>query len=564
MSYKIRFWHYVFRLSLFFIASTALAGEISSRNYPLPDHGSIEFQVPSNWEDSLSQPPNRLPPTIEFKQKAGHPFIMLITPMWPAKENITLPDGDNLRKSVQEAADRVASSAVEKNINIVELNGPSAHGYYFSLTDRAPKPGEYKYLTQGHVRVGDLMVIFTILTNDGQDNVISDGLALMKSAKQTKEPIVASKQDLEKDVLKPIRENDDTGIRRASDKVFQLAQLYEAEGDNAQALKVYEAGLRADANNLDNHLRYAKLLSKMNKKQEAVSAMRIVYDMAELEPLIEEAENFLRKAGVNIQGAARHLPDNAIKIAILPLGNPNPRIVSAVSELLEKKMGLSFPILEREDIGTSDWDRSREFVRNYIDWMKSRISSQQFEQMKDDLGYKNNSLDSYEDRKQFIYSFFNKLGTKGEEMKKEFDEMILKMSSEGVYDIHHIANKMKKDHPLMAHDPKIQGYLAITDKNICEGEGNWRFGGAYTGYGVVSYSRFTAEFTKEPQNRTRLITRTFKQAMSGANFILGIARCNNPNCVRAYPHSLDELDKKPVDLCPLCQDALDQHKSKLK
>ncbi len=197
MNSNIRSWHKSFCLLLLLFSSTALAGETSLRNYTLPDHGSIQFQVPSSWEDRLAQPPDRLPPTIEFKQKAGHPFSMLITPIWPAKENTKLPDGDNLRKSVQEAADRIASGAVEKKINLIKLNGSSAYGYYFSVTDSAPKPGEYKYLTQGHVRVGDLMVIFTILTNDDQDKVISDGLALIKSAEQNMKATAQRLNDIE-------------------------------------------------------------------------------------------------------------------------------------------------------------------------------------------------------------------------------------------------------------------------------------------------------------------------------------------------------------------------------
>jgi len=41
-------------------------------------------------------------------------------------------------------------------------------GYYFSITDRAPsiKAGEYKYMTQGGVPVGDLLVMFTIFYNE--------------------------------------------------------------------------------------------------------------------------------------------------------------------------------------------------------------------------------------------------------------------------------------------------------------------------------------------------------------------------------------------------------------
>ncbi|MEW5948914.1 MAG: hypothetical protein AB1711_05825 [Thermodesulfobacteriota bacterium] len=197
MNCDIRSWHYAFVLLLLFFASAALADETNSRNYPLPNHGSIQLQVPSGWEDHLTQPPNRLPPTIKFTQKKGSTFSMLITPLWPANENIKLPDGDNLKKSVQKAADKIASRAVEKKISLMELKGPSAQGFYFSVTDSEPKPGDYKYLTQGHIRVGDLMAIFTILTNDGQDSIVSDCLELMKSAKQNKEASSSPSESIE-------------------------------------------------------------------------------------------------------------------------------------------------------------------------------------------------------------------------------------------------------------------------------------------------------------------------------------------------------------------------------
>lgn len=385
--------------------------------------------------------------------------------------------------------------------------------------------------------------------------------------RQDAEPVqskVVSKEVLEKEVLKLIKENDDTGLRRSIGKVFQLAQLYEKEGEAAQALRVYESGLRADASDIENQMRYGRLLSKVNRKQEAVSTMRIVYDMAESESLIAEAESFLKQAGINTWPSSRKPSKEDVQIAIVPLGNPNPRILAAVSVLLEEKMGIQFPILAREEIGSPDWDRSREIARAYVDWIRSRVSSEQFDQMKEELGHKNNALESYEERTRFLDTFFQKIGTQGSEMRKQFEDELSRASKVGVYEIPKTVNRIAKEHPLSASNPKIRGYLAITDQHICEGEGKWRFGGASTGYAVVSYARFAAEFTREPQNRARLITRTFKQGMSSANFILGIPRCTNPNCVRAYPHSLDELDRKPSELCDACQATLRDVKQKLK
>lgn len=180
-------WHCLFCSWLLLIANAnGIAGETGVRSYHFPDQGSLEFQVPADWEDQMDQPSDRrLPPTIRFMQRNGAPFVVLVTPVWPLR-NARLPDRENLYKGVQESADRIRSKAIEKTIGIKEFIGSSAYGYYFSATDPAPKPGEFKYMTQGHIRAGPLMLIFTILTNDGQDEILSSGLALMKSAKPGK------------------------------------------------------------------------------------------------------------------------------------------------------------------------------------------------------------------------------------------------------------------------------------------------------------------------------------------------------------------------------------------
>ncbi len=160
----------------------AMAGEINIRRYQLPDHGSIQLKVPTLWKDEIQQPPNRLPPTITFKQKAGASFDVLITPIWPAKKDMPLTEEEGIRQLVLQGAELAQPQSVEEKIELKKLDGSSGPGYYFSVTDRAPGPGEYKYMTQGMVRVSNLVVTFTILTNDGQGNIVTDAIAMLKSA----------------------------------------------------------------------------------------------------------------------------------------------------------------------------------------------------------------------------------------------------------------------------------------------------------------------------------------------------------------------------------------------
>ena len=153
------------------------------RRFTLPDHGSFVIQVPPDWKDQTRQPPNRLPPTIAFGPGSGKPFQVLLTTIWPATKDRPPQSRDQLRATVERSAEVARTQAVEKELRIVEFRGAPGRAST-SATDRAPKPGEFKFLTQGIVRVGELAVTFTILTNDGQEAVVKQALEALKGAAQ--------------------------------------------------------------------------------------------------------------------------------------------------------------------------------------------------------------------------------------------------------------------------------------------------------------------------------------------------------------------------------------------
>jgi hypothetical protein len=71
---------------------------------------------------------------------------------------------------------------VEGVLPLQEIKGVDGRGFYFTATDRAPKPGEAKYLTQGIIRVGEISLAFTVLTNDGQEAVVRAALEMLRTA----------------------------------------------------------------------------------------------------------------------------------------------------------------------------------------------------------------------------------------------------------------------------------------------------------------------------------------------------------------------------------------------
>ena len=61
--------------------------------------------------------------------------------------------------------------------------GGAEVGFFYSLTDKAPKPDEHPLITQGAVAVGDLLLTFTILHRDPSSPERQQTLDMLASAR---------------------------------------------------------------------------------------------------------------------------------------------------------------------------------------------------------------------------------------------------------------------------------------------------------------------------------------------------------------------------------------------
>jgi hypothetical protein len=153
-----------------------MAAEGEKKAFALPDNSKLELAIPAGWKDELKEK------SLALSPREGAPFQVVITPVARQKPGGSADTAIQMRLNVQQAADKVKPSALEQYLVVEELKGAPAPGYYFSATDREPKPGEFKHLTQGMLLVGDVVVAFSILTNDGQEKAKNEALAMLKSA----------------------------------------------------------------------------------------------------------------------------------------------------------------------------------------------------------------------------------------------------------------------------------------------------------------------------------------------------------------------------------------------
>ena len=167
------------------LSAPARADEPRVRAYALPQHGTLQLAVPAFWKDEVRQPRGREPLTIALTPDGGPGFAVFVVPSWPVVRNPPPVTAESLRRLIEKAATDATRRAVEQKIEVKELKGASGPGYYFTATDPAPAPGEYKYLTQGTIKVGEILAEFTILTNDGQGDVVQAALSMMAGATHT-------------------------------------------------------------------------------------------------------------------------------------------------------------------------------------------------------------------------------------------------------------------------------------------------------------------------------------------------------------------------------------------
>ncbi len=337
---------------------------------------------------------------------------------------------------------------------------------------------------------------------------------------------VEEKSSIDKEKLKKRVElflkKDNVSRRRSVEDVFLLAEIYEKEGKDKDAMFLFQEGLRVNSWRLNYQFRLAQLMYKYGDKEQAVEKAKIVCQYAEDEELLVKAEEFLSRIGIksikSINKTKMKLGKNP-EMVIVPIGKVNKLLLLEVKSKLQEKMGISYSIMEEEiDPGKID--------RSYLD--KYTINT----------------------KRKLLVSFLRLFPEQNERFKK--------LENQGQFNASRLILEVEEKYKINKGS-KIKGYLGITQEDIFDGNSNFLFGWARKNYGVMSYHRFLAVFNNEPPNRPRLCDRMVKQGISSSFFILGIPRCTNPTCIRAYPHNLTEHDQKSNELCSWCKKQLELH-----
>ncbi len=165
--------------------SEDIAGQKVSVNYNFSGGKSLFLIFPKTWFDEFQRPPEDRPPTVALSpdyQKTS--LIIMMSIIRPGKDIPRLFSSEQIKEMVIRNGEEMLPRAVESELVLSEIYGEATKGYLFWLTDRAPAPGEYRYMCQGATGIGSVILTFTILTNDRESADINEAFWIISSAQQ--------------------------------------------------------------------------------------------------------------------------------------------------------------------------------------------------------------------------------------------------------------------------------------------------------------------------------------------------------------------------------------------
>lgn len=163
-------------------AGQDISDESRLRRFELPNRDTLELELPAGWVEFVEQPAGGGPPTIEIAVTGDGPRQIFVTPEWPDPLAKEVRELSSLRDAIRDMAERTQPQALEPYLEVRQLDGANGTGFYFAATDRNPGPDEFRFMHQGALLIGDLTLWFSILTNEGEDTVAVEALAMLQSA----------------------------------------------------------------------------------------------------------------------------------------------------------------------------------------------------------------------------------------------------------------------------------------------------------------------------------------------------------------------------------------------
>ena len=166
-----------------FVAGCGRDPSVGERRFPISDRDVLVMKVPTAWKQIDRSDSSGAVRAYTFTEGEGKVFRVTVTPLPKQVLRTGFDRPENIRELVLNEGTEFLPRAMESNVAVEELKAGGVVGYYFALTDRAPKPGEFKCMIEGARGFPQMLLMFTILTHDRRSEVSTEALAMIAGAR---------------------------------------------------------------------------------------------------------------------------------------------------------------------------------------------------------------------------------------------------------------------------------------------------------------------------------------------------------------------------------------------
>ena len=160
------------------------------REYTIEKKSFVALPVPEAWRQKIEQKGSAPPLTVTFSVPKDKSWEFLVSALW--RPDVEGPEFEDrfVRATVESSGMRALYESVETKIDLKEVSGAAAKGYYFRVTDKREKlpADEYKYMLQGMVGLGSVGLTFTLFSNTDDAALVEQALKIVEGATVGKRP----------------------------------------------------------------------------------------------------------------------------------------------------------------------------------------------------------------------------------------------------------------------------------------------------------------------------------------------------------------------------------------
>lgn len=161
-------------------AASATSDTATSFHANLPGGAHIALEIPSTWQATAEAGGPFV--TVRISPADQGDFVLLLTAI-PVLPESPVATREGVRDAVLELGHSKLHTAVQDDIELIEISSADAVGYFYHLTDRAPGegPGHYPEAHQGILLLGEYGISFTLLTHTEDFETLELALGVLKT-----------------------------------------------------------------------------------------------------------------------------------------------------------------------------------------------------------------------------------------------------------------------------------------------------------------------------------------------------------------------------------------------